>query len=41
MGKTPMIVSAAATEEQILRMVEGRIDSAEFMRQIKDSIQTL
>ena len=41
MGKQPMIVSAAATENQILNMVEGRIDSAEFMRQIKDSIQTL
>jgi hypothetical protein len=41
MGKQPMIVSAAATEKQILSMVEGKIDSAEFMRQIKDSIQTL
>lgn len=41
MGKETMIVSAAATEKQIMEMVEGKINSAEFMRKIKDSIQTV
>ncbi|MBT3478723.1 MAG: hypothetical protein HOA15_03370 [Candidatus Marinimicrobia bacterium] len=35
------IITAKATAEQIRQLTDGKIDSARFMRLIKDSIQTL
>jgi len=35
------IITAKATAEQVRRLTDGKIDTAGFMRLIKDSIQTL
>ncbi len=40
-SRDDMIISATANVEVILLFVNGKIDSNEFMRKIKDSIQTL
>ena len=36
-----IIISASATTEQVIKLTDGKIDSAEFMRLIKNSIVTL
>ncbi|MCH7611916.1 MAG: hypothetical protein IIB45_01000 [Candidatus Marinimicrobia bacterium] len=36
-----IIISASATAEQVIKLTDGKIDSAEFMRLIKNSIVTL
>ena len=36
-----MVISAKATPDQMKKLAEGKIDTASFMRLIKNSIQTL
>lgn len=36
-----MVISASATAEQVVQLADGKIDSAEFMRLIKNSMVTL
>jgi len=36
-----MVITASARADVIMDLAEGKIDTAEFMRRIKDSIQTL
>lgn len=36
-----MVISASATAEQTVQLTDGKIDSAEFMRLIKNSMVTL
>lgn len=39
--RNSMVFTASATSEQVVQLAEGKIDSAEFMRIIKNSIVTL
>ncbi len=41
MGRDDMIFSASATADQVVKLANGVIDSAEFMRLIKNSMVTL
>jgi hypothetical protein len=36
-----MVISASATAEQVVELADGKIDSAEFVRLIKNSMVTL
>ena len=36
-----MVISASSTSEQVVQLADGKIDSAEFMRLIKNSMVTL
>ncbi len=36
-----MIITASATADQVVKLADGEIDSAEFMRLIKNSMVTL
>lgn len=40
-NRDEMIISASATAKQVVQLADGKIDSAEFMRLIKNSIVTL
>ena len=41
LSRDGMVISAKAKPEQLKQLVEGKIDTAGFMRLIKNSIQTL
>lgn len=41
MGRDDMIISASATADQVVKLANGVIESAEFMRLIKNSMVTL
>ncbi|MFQ6612252.1 MAG: hypothetical protein ACE5D2_04035 [Fidelibacterota bacterium] len=40
-SREDMVITASARADMIVDLAEGKIDTAEFMRRIKDSIQTL
>tara|TARA_B100001250_G_C19266821_1_gene557347 strand:- start:36 stop:494 length:459 start_codon:yes stop_codon:yes gene_type:complete len=40
-GRNVSSISAMATNEQVIKLAEGKVDTAGFMRLIKNSIQTL
>ena len=40
-SRDDMVISASATAEQVVELADGKIDSAEFVRLIKNSMVTL